>query len=126
MQPPDLTIKPSKPALKGEINSTLAALQDHDDSLDEPSKNTLMQQALSSNNEILQSRLMMLRDAEAKNGKSQAKLTEEIIKLAETYKVPELKFYEQASKQLDYEATTDPCHGSTNHNSPTRRHNNPL
>jgi hypothetical protein len=58
-----------------------------------------MHQVISSNNELLQSRLMMLRDADKKDGLSLAKLTKEIIKLADTYKVPELKFDEQASKQ---------------------------
>jgi hypothetical protein len=36
---------------------------------------------------------------EGKTGASLAKLTKELIKLAESYKVPELKFDEQASKR---------------------------
>jgi hypothetical protein len=40
-----------------------------------------------------------------KNGQSLTKLTKELIKLAESHKVPELKFDEQASKQwFNYQA----------------------
>jgi hypothetical protein len=53
--------------------------------------------AISTGNENLQSRLLMLR--QSKTGTSLTKLTKELIKLAESYKVPELKFDEQASKQ---------------------------
>jgi hypothetical protein len=85
--------------MKGEINHVMSAMLDRYDQLDDSSKQALMHQAISSNNEVLQSRLMMLRDANKKDWLSLAKLTKEIIKLADTYKVPELKFDEQASKQ---------------------------
>jgi hypothetical protein len=75
----------------------MGALLDRYDTLDEESKNELPKYAVSSGNEKLQSRLMILR--EGKTGTSLAKLTKELIKLAESYKVPELKFDEQASKQ---------------------------
>jgi hypothetical protein len=85
--------------MKGEINPVMSAMLDRYDQLDDSSKQALMHQAISSNNEVLQSRLVMLRDADKKDGLSLAKLTKEIIKLADTYKVPELKFNEQASKR---------------------------
>jgi len=85
--------------MKGEINHVMSAMLDRYDKLDDTSKQALMHQAISSNNEVLQSRLMMLRDADKKDGLSLAKLTKEIIKLTDTYKVPELKFDEQVSEQ---------------------------
>jgi hypothetical protein len=85
--------------MKGEINAVMSAMLDRYDQLDDSSKQALMHQAISSNNELLQSRLMLLRDADKKDRLSLAKLTKEIIKLADTYKVPELKLDEQASKR---------------------------
>jgi hypothetical protein len=87
--------------MKGEINHVMSAMLDRYNQLDDSSKQALMHQAISSNNEVLQSRLVMLRDADKKDGLSLAKLAKEIIKLADTYKVPELKFDEQATQQGD-------------------------
>jgi hypothetical protein len=86
--------------MKGEINHVMSAMLDRYNQLDDSSKQALMHQAISSNNEVLQSRLVMLRDADKKDGLSLAKLAKEIIKLADTYKVPELKFDEQVTNIL--------------------------
>jgi hypothetical protein len=94
MSEPKLSTTSTKPC---DIGYTMGALLDRYDTLDEESKNELPKYAVSSGNEKLQSRLMILR--EGKTGTSLAKLTKELIKLAESYKVPELKFDEQASKQ---------------------------
>jgi hypothetical protein len=63
--------------------------------LDGGHKKALMHHAITSNNETLLHYLMQLCKSNG-NNYSIAKLTKEIIKLAETYKVPELKFDEQA------------------------------
>jgi len=73
---------------------------DRYDQLNDSSKQAFMHQVISSNNEVLQSRLMMLRDADKKDELSLAKLTGEILKLVDTNKVPELKFNEQAVIKL--------------------------
>jgi len=87
----------------GEFSHTMQAMLDKYESLDEDSKNELFRYAIGSGNENLQSRLLLLR--QHKNGTTLAKLTKELIKLAESYKVPELKFDEQASKRrFNYQA----------------------
>jgi hypothetical protein len=80
-----------------EISYTMKSLLEKYDILDDDSKNELFRYAIASGNENLQSRLLMLR--QSKTGTSLAKLTKELIKLADSYKVPELKFDEQASKR---------------------------
>jgi len=94
---PPTMISASLIANQGDISYTMQTLLDKYKSLDEDSKNELFKYAISSGNENLQSRLLMLRQNKA--GTSLAKLTKELIKLADSYKVPELKFDEQASKQ---------------------------
>jgi hypothetical protein len=87
----------------GEISYTMNAMLEKYETLDEDSKNELLKYAISTGKEHLQSRLLMLR--QGKSGTSLAKLTKELIKLAESYNVPELKFDEQASKRrLNYQA----------------------
>jgi hypothetical protein len=93
-----------------DIGYTMGALLVRYDTLDEESKSELLKYAISSGNEKLQSRLMIL--CEGKTGTSLAKLTKELIKLAESYKVPELKFDEQASKQATI--STNPCYVQSN------------
>jgi len=88
------------PTLKGKINPVMSAMLDRYDQLNDSSKQAFMHQVISSNNEVLQSRLMMLRDADKKDDLSLAKLTGEILKLVDTNKVPELKFNEQAVIKL--------------------------
>ena len=78
----------------------MSAMLDRYDQLNDSSKQAFMHQVISSNNEVLQSRLMMLRDADKKDDLSLAKLTGEILKLVDTNKVPELKFNEQAVIKL--------------------------
>jgi hypothetical protein len=78
----------------------MSAMLDRYDQLNDSSKQAFMHQVISSNNEVLQSRLMMLRDADKKDELSLAKLTGEILKLVDTNKVPELKFNEQAVIKL--------------------------
>jgi hypothetical protein len=96
VQAPEST-NPKLAITSDEISYTMGALLDKYETLDEESKSELLKYAISSGNETLQSCLMMLRAD--KTGTSLAKLTKELIKLAESYKVPELKFDEQASKQ---------------------------
>jgi hypothetical protein len=87
----------------GEISYTMKVMLDKYDTLDEDSKNELFRYAISSGNENLQSCLLMLR--QSKTGTSLAKLTKELIKLADSYNIPELKFDEQASKRrFNYQA----------------------
>jgi hypothetical protein len=57
--------------------------------LDEDSKKMLFQHAITTDNATLQQRLMVLHGNET-NNISLAKLTKDVIKLADTYKVPEL------------------------------------
>jgi hypothetical protein len=93
---------PETPA-HGEISYTMQAMLDKYETLDDDSKNELLKYAISTGNENLQSRLLML--CQNKNAQSHAKLTKELIKLAESYKVPDLKFDKQASKQrFNYQA----------------------
>jgi hypothetical protein len=82
----------------GAISATMETMLEKFSELDEDSKKALMHHAITSNNEALQSRLMKLHESSG-NNYSIAKLTKEIIKLAETYKVPELKFDEQAQRR---------------------------
>jgi hypothetical protein len=88
---------PSTTPASGEISYTMSVMLEKYETLDEDSKSELLKYAISSGNENLQSRLLML--CQNKTGTSLAKLTKELIKLADNYKVPELKFDEQASKQ---------------------------
>jgi hypothetical protein len=79
------------------ISSTLETMLEKYDELDEDSRKMLIQNAITTDNAVLQQPLMELRATQG-NKISLAKLTKEIIKLANTYKVPELCFDEQASK----------------------------
>jgi hypothetical protein len=91
--------------LKGTISYTMNAMLDCYESLDGENKTALFNYAISSGNENLQSWLLMLRDTHKKTGTSSAKLTKDIIQIADTHKVPELKFDEQASKcRFNYQA----------------------
>jgi hypothetical protein len=56
----DDTTKSITNAQVGGLTYAMSAMLDRFDSLDDSSKNALMQQAISSNNEALQSRLLML------------------------------------------------------------------
>ncbi len=96
----------TKPSLKNEatssgISSPIKKLLDSYNDLDEHSKQALLLTAISSGNVELQRTLFALRDDDknTNNPGSLAKLAKELIKLADTYKVPELKFEEQATKQ---------------------------
>lgn len=93
---PPTTISTQVNPIHCDLSYTMQTMLDKYDSLDDDSKNELFKYAISSGNENLQSRLLLLR--QSKSGQSLAKLTKELIKLAESYKVPELKFDEQASK----------------------------
>lgn len=66
--------------------------------LDDDSRKMLIQHAITTDNAVLQKWLMELQASQA-NSISLEKLTNEIIKLADTYNVPELRFDEQASKR---------------------------
>jgi hypothetical protein len=68
--------------------------------LDDDSKKALMTAAISTNNLDFQHALITLCQNQTNTG-SLAKLAKELIKLADTYKVPELHFEEQA-KRLRY------------------------
>lgn len=81
-------------ATPGNISATMEAMLEKFSKLDEDSKKALMHHAITLNNEALQSRMMKLHKSGG-NNYSIVKLTKEIIKLAEMYKVPELKFDEQ-------------------------------
>ncbi len=92
----DVIDNDSKPhATSGNISATMEAMLEKFSELDDDSKKALMHHEITTNNETLQNRLMKLRESSG-NNYNIAKLTKEIIKLAETYKVPELKFDEQA------------------------------
>lgn len=95
MAPDD--IKPS--ATIRTISAMMETMLEKYSELDKDSKKAVMHHAITSNNRTLQHHLMLLRDDQSKTC-SIAKLTKEIIKLAETYKVPKLKFDEQAPKRL--------------------------
>jgi hypothetical protein len=88
-----------KPSANDTISSTLEAMLEKYDELDEDSRKMLIQHAITTDNAVLQQCLMELRASQG-NKSGLAKLTKEIIKLADTYKVPELRFDEQASKRL--------------------------
>jgi hypothetical protein len=94
---------PSTAHVLGKISYTMSVMLEKYETLDKDSKNELLKYAISAGNENLQSRLLMLR--QGKSGTSLAKLTKELIKLADSYKIPELKFDEQASKRrFNYQA----------------------
>ncbi len=80
------------------ITSPIKALLDTYYDLDEDSKKALMTTAISTNNMDLQRALLSLRQNQNNPG-SLAKLAKDLIKLADTYKVPELRFDEQAKKR---------------------------
>jgi len=65
----------------GEISYTMQTMLDKYESLDDNSKNKLFKYAISSGNENLQSRLLLLQ--QTKSGTSLAKLTKELIKLTD-------------------------------------------
>jgi hypothetical protein len=93
------SLQPDVPSqTPGIISATMESMLEKFSDLDDDSKKALMHHAITSNNEVLQSRLLKLRESNG-NNYSIAKLTKEIIKLAETYKVPELKFDEQAQRR---------------------------
>lgn len=94
----DTTDDEAKPhATPGFISATMEAMLEQFSELDNESKKALMHHAVTSNNEALQHRLMKLCESSG-NNHSIVKLTKEIIKLAKTYKVLELKFDEQAQQ----------------------------
>ncbi len=90
------SLQPDVPSkTPGTISATMESMLEKFSELDDDSKKALMHHAITSNNEALQSRLLKLCENSG-NNYSIAKLTKEIIKLAETYKVPEFKFDKQA------------------------------
>ncbi len=94
----NLTAENIKPPVTATINKTLEEMLEKYDELDDDSKKMLTQHAITTDNADLQRRIMALRTHQGTNI-TLAKLTKEIIKLADTYKVPELRFDEQASKR---------------------------
>jgi hypothetical protein len=84
---------------KNGITSPIKDLLDRYDDLDDDSKKALFSSAISTNNVDLQRALLDIRCSKGNTGTTLAKLTKELIKLAETYKVPELRFEEQATKR---------------------------
>jgi hypothetical protein len=91
-------VEDSKPsAITGVISATMETMLEKYIELDDESKKALMHHAITSNNEVLKHRLIQLRESYGNNN-SIAKLTKEIIKLAENCKVPEHKFDEQAKR----------------------------
>jgi hypothetical protein len=91
----------SKYAPSAGISSPIKRLLDTYQELDDSSRQALWNSALTTNNVDLQRALFTLRTITKKENdpSSQAKLAKELIKLADTYKVPELKFDEQAKKR---------------------------
>jgi hypothetical protein len=82
------------------ISSPIQKLLINYTNLDEDSRKNLFQLALLSNNEPLQRALIDLQQTQGKGSSSyQAKLAKELIKLAQTYKVAELPFDNQATKR---------------------------
>jgi hypothetical protein len=65
---------------------------------DNDSRKALRSSAIATNNVQLQRTLLDLRGTKGNTGTTLAKSTKELIKLAETYKVPELCFEEQTPK----------------------------
>jgi hypothetical protein len=86
-----------KPPLTG-ITSPIKSLLDAYHDLDEESRKALVTTAISSNNLDLQRALINLRQNRNNPG-SLAKLAKDLIKLADIYKVPKLRFDEQAKKR---------------------------
>jgi hypothetical protein len=84
------------PKAKGGITATMERLLASYHDLDDDTKKSLLNNAISTNNEELQHRLLTLRQA---SGSTLAKLTKELIKMADSYKVPELNFDEKAVKR---------------------------
>jgi hypothetical protein len=94
----DMMEDDSKPsATPGVISATMEEMLEMFSELDDDSKKALMHHAITSNKEDLQIRLMKLHESSGNNN-SIAKLAKEIIKLTETYKVPELKFDEHVQQ----------------------------
>jgi hypothetical protein len=88
-------------ATSTDISSPVKGLLDKYYSLDESSKQALWNSAMTTNNIALQHALFNLQEdvKNRNNPVNQAKLAKELIKLADTYKMPELKFDEQAKKR---------------------------
>ena len=84
---------------KNHISSPIQKLLTNYDTLDEDSKTNLFHMAILNNNKTLQSELFKLQQTKGNNWASmQAKLAKELIKLADTYKVPELTLDTKATK----------------------------
>jgi len=89
------SIAPSSTSLTTPIKNLIANY----DSLNDATKKALLWVALSSNNYELQRELFSKNGLVTNNNMSkQAKLAKELIKLANTYNAPKLKFSEQATK----------------------------
>ena len=67
--------------------------------LDDDSRKALFSSAISTDYILLQRALLDLRGTKGTTGTTIVKLRKELIKLAETYKVPELRFNKQAFKR---------------------------
>jgi hypothetical protein len=89
---------PTKSINTAGVSSPIRALLDTYHDLDDDSKKALMTTVISTNNVDLQRALITLRQDQNNSGRL-ANLAKELIKLADTYKVPELCFEEQAKKR---------------------------
>ncbi len=79
------------------ITSLIRAYFNMYDELDDDNRKALLSSAISINDIQLQCALLDLRVTKGNTGTTLAKLTKELIKLAETYKVPELRFEEHVT-----------------------------
>ena len=79
------------------ISSPIQKMLNNYENLDEETKKHLFQNALLTNNDTLQRELMNLQQNEISSSISlQAKLAKELMKISETYKIPELAFDSKA------------------------------
>jgi len=81
------------PSSSKQISSPIQKMLNNYENLDDDTKKHLFQNALLTNNDALQRELMNLQQNKISSSVSlQAKLAKELMKISETYKIPELTF----------------------------------
>jgi hypothetical protein len=94
LSPPVETVSEAPiPSSSKQISSPIQKMLNNYENLDDDTKKHLFQNALLTNNDALQRELMNLQQNKISSSVSlQAKLAKELMKISETYKIPELTF----------------------------------
>jgi hypothetical protein len=85
--------------ISARISSPVQGLLNRFHNLNKDIKQALVSMALSSNNKILQQEILQHTNDKTATRTQPVKLAKDLIKLADTYNIPELQFSEQAAKR---------------------------